>query len=142
MTYRTIAQVDPIALRKKLARLGIGPKSQFSQTAAMDAARDFGNHAAKNVEFTASDIEVSTTVTGDVDCKCPKCDHEWTMEGVEIEEKNGTAFGVATIEGMDLEDMVEARSRLDQIGPGTCVLEPAEIAYLIHRWAMLWDLPA
>ena len=123
MTYATPQQVDPIALRKKLARLGIGPKFQFSQTAAMDAARDFGNHAAKSVEFTASDIEVSTTVTGDVDCKCPKCDHEWTMEGVEIE------------------DAVEVVAETDSIAPGTCILEPAEIAYMIHAWAMLWDLP-
>ena len=137
MTYRTIAQVDPIALRKKLARLGIGPKFQFSQTAAMDAARDFGNHAAKNVNvgFTANDIEVSTTVTGDVDCKCPKCDHEWTMEDVEIEDD------ATPVDASEIVDAVEVVSETESIAPGTCILEPAEIAYLIHAWAMLWDIP-
>lgn len=136
MTYRTIAQVDPIALRKKLARLGIGPKFQFSQTAAMDAARDFGNHAAKDVEFTANDIEVGTTVTGDVDCKCPKCDHEWTMEDVEIEDD------ATPVDASEIVDAVEVVSETDSIAPGTCILEPAEIAYLIHAWSMLWDIPA
>ena len=136
MTDQTPQQVDPIALRKKLARLGIGPKFQFSQTAAMDAARDFGNHAAKNVEFTASDIEVGTTATGDVDCKCPKCDHEWTMEGVEIEDD------ATPVDASEIVDAVEVVSETDSIAPGTCILEPAEIASLIHAWAMLWDLPA
>lgn len=85
----TIHQVDPIALRKKLARLGIGPKFQFSQTAAMDAARDFGNQHSQEAE-----------------------------DAVE------TVVGIASI------------------APGTCVLEPAEIAYMIHAWAMLWEVPA
>lgn len=136
MNNQTIHQVDPIALRKKLARLGIGPKFQFSQTAAMDAARDFGNHAAKYVEFTASDIEVATTVTGDVDCKCPKCDHEWTMENVEIEDD------ATPVDASEIVDAVEVVSETDSIAPGTCILEPAEIAYLIHAWAMLWEVPA
>lgn len=135
MTYQTPQQVDPIALRKKLARLGIGPKFQFSQTAAMDAVRDFGNHAAKNVEFTASDIDVETTSTGDVDCKCPKCDHEWTMEDVEIEDE------AAPVDASQIVDAVEVFHESDSIAPGTCVLEPAEVAYMIHAWAMLWDLP-
>lgn len=135
MTYATPQQVDPIALRKKLARLGIGPKFQFSQTAAMDAARDFGNHAAKNVEFTANDIEVATTVTGDVDCKCPKCDHEWTMEDAEIEDD------ATPVDASEIVDAVEVVAETDSIAPGICILEPAEIAYLIHAWAMLWDLP-
>lgn len=131
----TIQQVDPIALRKKLAKLGIGPKFQFAQSAAEDAVRDFGNDAAKNVEFTASDIDVETTSTGDVGCKCPKCGHEWTMEDVEIEDE------AAPVDASQIVDAVEVVHESDSIAPGTCILEPAEIAYMIHAWSMLWDLP-
>lgn len=129
--------IDPIALRKKLARLGIGPKFQFSQTAAMDAARDFGNHAATNTGIVvAEDIEVSAIVRGDVDCTCPKCLHQFTIEGASIEDD------AIPVDASDIVDSVEVLSETDSIAPGTCVLEPTEIAYMIHAWAMLWDLPA
>jgi hypothetical protein len=128
--------VDPIELRKKLAKLGIGPKFQFSQAAAMDAARDFLNQHSQEAGVVASDIEVSGSVRGDVDCVCPKCQHEWTMEDVEIEDD------AIPVDASEIEDAVEAVADIASIEPGACVLEPAEIAYMIHAWAMLWDLPA
>ena len=133
MTYQTPQQVDPIALRKKLARLGIGPKFQFSQTAAMDAARDFGNNAAKNVEIVANDIEVSGSVMADVDCVCPKCQHEFTMGAVEMEDDE------IPVDASEIVDAVEVVSETDSIAPGTCILEPAELAYCIHNFAMQWE---
>jgi len=135
MSIQTINQVDPIALRKKLRRLGIGAKFQFSQAAAEDAARDFGNHAAKSVEIVANDIEVSGAVIADVDCECPKCGHEWTMDSVEMEDD------AIPVDGSDIVDAVEVVSETGGISPGSCVLEPAEIAYMLHAWAMLWEVP-
>ena len=132
----TIQQVDPIALRKKLARLGIGPKFQFSQAACEDAVRDFLNQHSQEAEVVASDIEVSGTVTGDVDCVCPKCQHEWTVEDVEIEDDG------IPVDASEIEDAVETVADIASIEPGACVLEPAEIAYMIHAWAMLWEVPA
>lgn len=131
-----ISRVDPIALRKKLTRLGIGPKFQFSQTAAMDAARDFLNQHSQEADIVASDIEVSGSVTGDVDAVCPKCQHEWTMEGVTIEDDG------IPVDASEIQDHVETVADIECIAPGTCALEPAEIAYLIHAWAMLWEVPA
>ncbi len=131
----TIHQVDPIALRKKLRRLGIGPKFQFSQAAAEDAARDFGNHAAKSVEIVANDIEVSGTVVTDVDCECPKCGHEWTMDAVEMEDDE------IPVDGSEIADAVEVVAETEAIAPGQCILEPAEIAYMIHAWSLLWEVP-
>ena len=95
MNNQTIHQVDPIELRKKLAKLGIGPKFQFSQAACEDAVRDFLNQHSQEAQVVASDIEDAV----------------------------GTVSDIASIE------------------PGVCVLEPAEIAYMIRAWAMLWDLP-
>jgi len=74
----TIQQVDPIALRQKLKRLGIGPGSPMSQ----------GNSESAIQEFTMS----QTLPTRD-----PRVPRE--------------------------------------------VLEPSELAYCIHNWSMLWEVP-
>ena len=136
---QTIHQVDPIALRQKLKKLGIGPGLPMSQTFAEDAVRDCLNRYATDVEIRIpDDIEVSGTVTGDVDCTCPKCGHEWTMDEVELEADDipvpdDVLEGACTLETLSRTMPPEA---------GTLVLEPAELAYCLFNWAQLWEVPA
>lgn len=81
----TIHQVDPIALRQKLRKLGIGPGLPMSQTFAEDAVREAFRWS--RVPDPAGFHEVPEG--------CP-----------------------------------ELR------------LEPAELAYCLHNWAALWQVPA
>ena len=84
---QTIAQVDPIALRQKLQKLGIGPGLPMSQTFAEDAVRE---------AFKWGQIpEVPRPLERCIPEGCP-----------------------------------ELR------------LEPAELAYCLHNWAALWQVPA
>lgn len=77
----TIHQVDPIALRQKLRKLGIGPGLPMSQTFAEDAVREaFRWSRAKEDDLPAG---------------CP-----------------------------------------------LLRLEPEELAYCLHNWAALWEVPA
>ena len=92
MNNQTPAQVDPIELRKKLRRLGIGAKFPFSQTAAMGAVTE-----AMGSEDCEADLE------------CPECE--------------------ATISG-DVAPLNKRPTRL----------EPEEIAYMVHNWAMQWEV--
>lgn len=55
MSSQTIFQVDPIALRQKLRKLGIGPGLRMSQTFAEDAVRDCLNRHASEAEVVAED---------------------------------------------------------------------------------------
>ena len=87
----TIHQVDPIALRQKLRKLGIGPGLPMSQTFAEDAVRDCLNRHA-------------------------------------LDDAIGRSL--------------EFPSRTMAPGPGTLVLEPEELAYCLHNWAQLWEVPA
>ena len=134
----TIHQVDPIALRQKLKKLGIGAGSQLSGTFAEDAVRDTLNKHCGEAEIVAEDIEASGGVVGDVDCTCPKCGHEWTMDEVELESDN------IEVAADQIEDAVslEVPSRTMPPEVGTLVLEPAELAYCLHNWALLWEVPA
>ena len=132
----TIHQVDPIALRKKLRKLGIGPGFQFSQSAAEDAVRDCRNAHAQEAEVHAEDTETYVQARGDVEATCPKCAHEFTIEDVEIEDE------CAEVPADVVADAVEIIPGGNTIGPGSCVLEPAELAYMIHNWALLWEMPA
>lgn len=53
----TIAQVDPIALRQKLKKLGIGVGSQLSGTFAEDAVREvLKKHGHKYMDDTPDPI--------------------------------------------------------------------------------------
>ena len=65
MKNQTIFQVDPIALRQKLRKLGIGPGLPMSQTFAEDAVRDCLNQHATEAEVVAEDTEM--VVVADVD---------------------------------------------------------------------------
>lgn len=134
----TIAQVDPIALRQKLKKLGIGSGSQLSGTFAEDAVRDTLNKHCGEVEIVAEDIEASGGVVGDVDCTCPKCGHEWTMDEVELESDDI----VVDADVIERAVSLEVPSRSMPPAEGTLVLEPAELAYCLHNWALLWEVPA
>ena len=61
----TPAQVDPIELRKKLRRMGIGAKFQFSQTAAMDAVTEAMGSEDCEVDLECPECEA--TISGDVE---------------------------------------------------------------------------
>lgn len=77
----TTAQVDPIALRQKLRKLGIGTGLPMSQTFAEDAVRDVCTwHRVSEKELPAD--------------------------------------------------------------APTLRLEPEELAYCLHNWAQLWEVPA
>lgn len=134
----TIAQVDPIALRQKLKKLGIGAGSQLSGTFAEDAVRDALNKHCGEAWIVAEDTEIHGSVTGDVDCTCPKCGHEWTMDEVELESDD------IEVAADQIEDSVslEVPSRTMAPAEGTLVLEPAELAYCLDAWARLWEAPA
>lgn len=138
MKNQTIFQVDPIALRQKLRKLGIGPGIPLSPTFAEDAVRDCLNLHAGQAEIVAEDTEIHGSVTGDVDCTCPKCGHEWAMDEVELESDD------IEVPADAIEDSVflEFPSRTMPPEVGTLVLEPAELAYCLHNWAMLWEVPA
>lgn len=135
----TIHQVDPVTLRQKLRKLGIGPGLPMSQTFAEDAVRDCVKRFVDDVEVhIPDDLEIYGTVTGDVDCVCPKCKHEFTMDAVELEADDipvpdGAIAGACTVEsisgGMPLHS-------------DSLVLEPAELAYCLFNWAQLWEVPA
>ena len=135
----TIHQVDPIALRQKLQKLGIGPGLPMSQTFAEDAVRDCLNRRAGQVEVIVSDdIEIHGSVTGDVDCTCPKCGHEWTMDEVELESDDIEVPSDAVEGHISVENF--GRTMVPEVG--TLVLKPAELAYCLHNWVALWQVPA
>ena len=137
MSSQTIFQVDPIALRQKLRKLGIGPGLRMSQTFAEDAVRDCLNRHAAKAEVVVEDTEIHGSVVGDVDCTCPKCGHEWTMDEVEL-ESDDIEVSADQIEGSV---SLEVPSYTMAPGPGTLVLEPSELAYCLHNWAALWSVP-
>lgn len=130
MNNQTPAQVDPIELRKKLRRMGIGAKFQFSQTAAMDAvteAMGSGDH-----EIQAEDGELcDVTMEGDVEVTCPQCGKVFEAQDVEIE-------GDVDVDAEFIADHVTSGS---DIGKRPTRLEPEEIAYMVHNWAMQWEVP-
>ena len=134
----TIAQVDPIALRQKLKKLGIGVGSQLSGTFAEDAVRDTLNRHCGEAEIVDDDTAIHGSVTGDVDCTCPKCGHEWTMDEVELESDDIEVPSDAVEGHISVENF--GRTMVPEVG--TLVLEPAELAYCLHNWAMLWEVPA
>lgn len=135
----TIHQVDPIALRQKLRKLGIGPGLPMSQTFAEDAVRDCLKKFAENVEIhIPDDLEIHGSVTGDVDCVCPKCQHEFTMDEVEL-EADDIPVPNDLLEG---ECTVESVSGGMPLHPYSLVLEPSELAYCLFNWAQLWEVPA
>lgn len=63
MKNQTIFQVDPIALRQKLRKLGIGPGIPLSPTFAEDAVRDCLNLHAGQAEIVAEDTEIHGSVS-------------------------------------------------------------------------------
>lgn len=64
MNYQTPAQVDPIELRKKLRRMGIGAKFQFSQTAAMDAVTEAMGSGDPEIEIEG-DVDIDAEFIAD-----------------------------------------------------------------------------
>lgn len=135
----TIHQVDPIALRQKLQKLGIGPGTKLSATFAEDAVRDLLNRHTSPMEIAIpDDVEIHGSVTGDVDCTCPKCGHEFTMDDVELESDD------IPVPSDALDDVVSLESVSKVMPPevGSCVLDPAELAYCLAAWAKLWEVPA
>lgn len=133
----TIRHVDPIALRQKLRKLGIGPGLPMSQTFAEDAVRDCLNHHAGEAEVVGEGIEVHGSVVGDVDCTCPKCGHEWIQDEVELHSDD------IKVSASEVEDAVtlEIPGRGMAPAPGSLVLEPSELAYCLYNWAQLWSVP-
>lgn len=138
MKNQTIFQVDPIALRQKLRKLGIGPGIPLSPTFAEDAVRDCLNLHAGQAEIVAEDTEIHGSVTGDVDCTCPKCGHEWTMDEVELESDDIEVPSDSVEDHISVENF--GRTMVPEVG--TLVLEPAELAYCLFNWSQLWEVPA
>ena len=140
---QTPAQVDPIELRKKLRRMGIGAKFQFSQTAAMDAVTEaMGSEGDPEVEIddiTLDEVAVTgdTQFRTDVEVTCPHCGKDFTAKDVEVE-------GEATVTGdVDVDSELIAEHIHTNAGtvPRPTRLEPHEIAYMVNAWSLLWDAP-
>lgn len=127
---QTPAQVDPIELRKKLRRLGIGAKFQFSQTAAMDAVTEAMGSGDPEIEATEGTL-CGVTLEGDVEATCPKCGEVFDVHDAEIE-------GDVDIEAAFIAEHIETGESATK---RPTRLEANELAYMVHNWAMQWGVP-
>jgi hypothetical protein len=130
MNHQTPAQVDPIELRKKLRRMGIGAKFQFSQTAAMDAVTEAMGSGDPEIE-AHDGVADGVTVQGDMEATCPHCGKVFEIQDVEIE-------GDADIDASYVEDHVSISGGSL---PRPTRLEAHELAYMVNAWSLLWEVP-
>ena len=126
MENQTARKVDRGQLLAKLRKHGIHKDAVYGLTFAEDLARK--SMRAGIPEVTISEVTYcGASLIGDVEATCPKCGHEFEVEGARIEGD------------IDIpEDLIEEAVDVDtgEDASGDSLLTAEEVAFILHDWAV------